>query len=493
MKQYDNLAKLRLSLNRAGQTIYVKSHTTEGDGGGGEFWLDTSDTSTADDNGINIVDSVSPRIGTWKRLWFGPTNAAWFGVTAKGTEDDTAAIQAAINSLPPGGILEIPAGKCLISSTLTCFVPGASIRGLGALQAETTYVIGSVLQKATDFHGLVCSGYNIEVRDLTVLGQPRAEGSGAGVGHGIVIAGRGSRLDRVVCRFNGGCGVLVNAEDSSGTPDAENTHYGEFNNGFTEYNGQAGFRIDSPNSGKMNLNLPSNWTSRHNDGDGFDNQAGSYQVYEACDAEYNLGYGMRFAKGSYTTLVGCHTEQNEGGNGSIDAGDGVLIEDGVIQLRFIGGTYGEGGGGSDFEIGISYAAGATQQNRDARIMKNIYKNRYTGNSDLSDMHFEAYNYRNLAGSTAGIVGTVMVAADTVRSAAFYAERMSGGSVRAKISSGTAATPNGVEVIAFDGEPSSGDTAMLLLVNDAGVTEIRQVSMGVDDSGGVGYKVLRVPN
>ena len=68
MKEFTNLAQLRLAKLRAGQTIYVKGHTTEGDGGGGDFWLDTSDTTTADDGVYNIVDAQSPRTGTWKRL-----------------------------------------------------------------------------------------------------------------------------------------------------------------------------------------------------------------------------------------------------------------------------------------------------------------------------------------------------------------------------------------------------------------------------------------
>jgi hypothetical protein len=86
------------TLLRAG----VAGHTTEGDGGGGEFWLDTSDTSTADDNGINIVDAVAPRIGTWKRIYNAPVSAAWYGAT--GTSDDTAALAAVIDA---GGAINL--------------------------------------------------------------------------------------------------------------------------------------------------------------------------------------------------------------------------------------------------------------------------------------------------------------------------------------------------------------------------------------------------
>lgn len=42
-------------------------------------------------------------------------------------------------------------------------------------------------------------------------------------------------------------------------------------------------------------------------------------------------------------------------------------------------------------------------------------------------------------------------------------------------------------------PASDETEMLLLVNNSGVTTIRRVSIGANDSGGAGFAVLRVPN
>ena len=70
-KTFDTIADLQANTDALITRAAIAGHTTEGDGGGGDFWLDTSDTTTADDNGINIVDSQSPRTGTWKRIYSG--------------------------------------------------------------------------------------------------------------------------------------------------------------------------------------------------------------------------------------------------------------------------------------------------------------------------------------------------------------------------------------------------------------------------------------
>ena len=423
-----------------------------------------------------------------------------FGAIGDGATDDTAAIQAALNSLPRGGRLVFPPGRYYITSRLTCFTPGAEIIGFGSLSSESQFITGAVIYKSGDFDGLVCSGYNIRVANMSFIGQTRTKGSGSGVGHGLVMAGRGCAADRVVARYNGGCGVLFNAENSAGTPDTQNSHWSQLTNGFTEYNGQSGVKFTSPDSGKMNQMIVFNWTSRHNDLDGYHNDAGSYMEYENADAEYNLGFGIRFTKGSYTTLVNCHTEQNEGGNGSVDAGDGCRIENTVIQIRFIGGTYSEGGGGSDFEAGISYDPACTQQDRDIRVIGDFYKNKYiTGTSStngLRNMQFQAFNYRPVTGSVAGFSATVTPTAGTELAAAFYAERASPTTIRGKIAVGTNGTDlqkGGVEVASFNPAPTSNQVGLLLLVNTGGTTAMQQVTIGAADSGGTGFRVLRVPN
>lgn len=55
------------------------------------------------------------------------------------------------------------------------------------------------------------------------------------------------------------------------------------------------------------------------------------------------------------------------------------------------------------------------------------------------------------------------------------------------------TGSDVTLAAFKEAPASGNTAMLLLCNDGTNTTVRQVSVGAVDSGGTGFRVLRVPN
>lgn len=82
---------------QAGQTssgiVYVKGFDSPADGGQGYFWLDTSDTTSDDNGGTFIVDSTTPRIGTWKRIQeeAGITRAAWFGLKP-GTWNESAAL-----------------------------------------------------------------------------------------------------------------------------------------------------------------------------------------------------------------------------------------------------------------------------------------------------------------------------------------------------------------------------------------------------------------
>ena len=44
-----------------------------------------------------------------------------------------------------------------------------------------------------------------------------------------------------------------------------------------------------------------------------------------------------------------------------------------------------------------------------------------------------------------------------------------------------------------GNPASGNTAMLVLTNGSGGIRYDRVSIGAPDSGGAGFRVLRVPN
>lgn len=53
--------------------------------------------------------------------------------------------------------------------------------------------------------------------------------------------------------------------------------------------------------------------------------------------------------------------------------------------------------------------------------------------------------------------------------------------------------NNARTLSVKPSPASGDTVMELMVNDGVSTTVRQVSVGAADSGGTGFRILRVPN
>ncbi|WP_242514495.1 hypothetical protein [Enterobacter cloacae] len=90
-------AQIRAS-NVTGNQIKCLGRSSNRDGGEGWFFLDSADTTTADDDGTVLVDSVGRR---WKRSYDGAKMAAWFGVKS-GTEVSSA-IQSMLN-IGTGGI-----------------------------------------------------------------------------------------------------------------------------------------------------------------------------------------------------------------------------------------------------------------------------------------------------------------------------------------------------------------------------------------------------
>ncbi|HEM6857221.1 TPA: hypothetical protein U2I44_002152 [Providencia rettgeri] len=84
------------------------------DGGDGTYLLDTSDTTSSDDGGIVIIDSLNRR---WKRQYLGKVKAEWFGAKADGVTDSTIAIQNAINNQMNSPV-EMSRGEYCISDTI---------------------------------------------------------------------------------------------------------------------------------------------------------------------------------------------------------------------------------------------------------------------------------------------------------------------------------------------------------------------------------------
>jgi len=159
------------------------------DGGAGLFYWDSA-SREGDNGGTIITPGANPSYGRWKRLLTDDrVNVKWFG--AKGTQtDDTLAIQAAIDSLPPrGGTVYFPGGDYRISQTIvigdgdggTAFSTrnGIKLVGEGAgfavydpYRVPTMITAFKPMPAVIDVRGRIC---DVHIEDIFISGALQAD------------------------------------------------------------------------------------------------------------------------------------------------------------------------------------------------------------------------------------------------------------------------------------------------------------------------------
>lgn len=89
-----------------GDEFDVSGYFTQGDGGGGRFFWDSTSTDTA--NGGTIIISDEGGTGRWMRIFTGAINIRWFGAKGDGVDDTTAHDNACAYLEATGGTLYFP-------------------------------------------------------------------------------------------------------------------------------------------------------------------------------------------------------------------------------------------------------------------------------------------------------------------------------------------------------------------------------------------------
>jgi len=111
-----------------------------------------------------------------------------FGAVGDGVADDTAAIQAALDSLTSnGGTIYMPAGNYLISSTLLLTKEGTTLLGAGS-GSNNIIINGATRITATHINGpaLRIKAIGCSIRELTVTSDDTRYATSAGSNYGIL-------------------------------------------------------------------------------------------------------------------------------------------------------------------------------------------------------------------------------------------------------------------------------------------------------------------
>lgn len=113
----DSIASLRALDSSKHKRAFVAGYYAPGDFGGGAYYCDSTDTTSADNGGTVIVGADGAR---WKLIYQGVLRVRQFGAKGDGATDDTAAIQATINAFnAKGGKILFDPGSYGIVSGVT--------------------------------------------------------------------------------------------------------------------------------------------------------------------------------------------------------------------------------------------------------------------------------------------------------------------------------------------------------------------------------------
>lgn len=434
-------------------------------------------------------------------------HAGWFGLSEDATgEDNRAALVAAHASLQQGMTLALPPGVFWISDTLWFTKPAIAVVGCRSYRDDSTgtiatYTGGTQIWKTGDFDGLVFAAPQGILHNILVKGQYAYNGSytvpePAGTGCGIIIETKYLSIQHIVGIYNALDNIVIRGDVDPVQP---NTHFGVFVGWVGEYGGRHGLNnVAIENNNHTNLNKYLSCRMGRNVGDGWHITAGSYSTYDTCEGSYNGGYGIHFDEGgANSTLAGCHTEGNHGGDSTIDDGDGLFINN-TAGINIVGGTFTDGGTGTATEVGIS-ETGTVQRQSKRFIDRITSRGQFSATSHLSQLNFVAESDGNSNNRAEGITFRSQqdITVDgTTYPVTFYGTTHMQQTAGTPVFNVRVTVPQRVDVdgvptavnkvaLSLDADPASGATGVQLLVNRADTVALAPLRVGPDGTGPAG--------
>lgn len=168
----------------SGALIQLLGYYSNGDGGGGQFYVDKADTTTPDNGGTIIVASDGTRI---KRIYSTQVFVKWFGCKGDGVTDDTSNFRNAVLVASQKWLI-LDSGIYLISSIIdlprSIRITGPTRRGAGGVSIVSNYgasltarFAGPVLRAAAGS----TQPSDITLENFEVIGDKATYGTGNGI------------------------------------------------------------------------------------------------------------------------------------------------------------------------------------------------------------------------------------------------------------------------------------------------------------------------